>query len=479
VGIRFRKTIKLLPGLRLNLSGRGASVSLGARGFHYTVGPRGTRTTVSVPGTGLSWSEYRPYSKTPRRQQSIQATPYPAFSQTEAETRIESAPIDAIAARSTSELVPLLNELHRRWRLSRATMLAVILTISFGALSNEPVFFATALGLLLLIWPLSLLIDHQQKSLKLKYELDSDAQSRVNLLNDAFRLLSQCRAIWYVTSEALTNDRKHHAGASLLTTRTALRAQYGRPAVIRGNWKFPALSFPKQTLYFAPDAILVVSSNSVSALDYRDLDVSASARRFIEDSKPPTDANVVGQTWQYVNKNGGPDRRFASNRMLPVCLYGEIDFASAGGLNERLQCSQAETASSFVRALQLMQSDEEGEPATIVETSLALPDVTVLKLDPRTRLWALWAVSIMMTAAVTFAVEWIYPIERAVPAIQSALNSRQFVTARSDSNTREEAQVQTYRIAPSSPIPERPIPLPRPRPKNVDRPSLSQPMKLQ
>jgi hypothetical protein len=61
VGFRFRRSIRLAPGVRINLSRSGPSVSFGARGFHYTVGPKGTRTTVGLPGTGLSWTQYNRY----------------------------------------------------------------------------------------------------------------------------------------------------------------------------------------------------------------------------------------------------------------------------------------------------------------------------------------------------------------------------------------------------------------------------------
>ncbi len=54
MAIRFRKTIKLLPGLRINLSRTGISTSLGPKGA--TVNLRdGKRTlTTGLPGTGLS-----------------------------------------------------------------------------------------------------------------------------------------------------------------------------------------------------------------------------------------------------------------------------------------------------------------------------------------------------------------------------------------------------------------------------------------
>lgn len=54
MAIRFRRRIKLLPGVTMNVGKTAASVSFGVRGAHTTVGPTGTRTTAGIPGTGLS-----------------------------------------------------------------------------------------------------------------------------------------------------------------------------------------------------------------------------------------------------------------------------------------------------------------------------------------------------------------------------------------------------------------------------------------
>ena len=56
MGLRFRRTIKLFPGVRLNLSKSGVSTSIGVRGAHVTIGHGKTRSTVGVPGTGLSYT---------------------------------------------------------------------------------------------------------------------------------------------------------------------------------------------------------------------------------------------------------------------------------------------------------------------------------------------------------------------------------------------------------------------------------------
>src|SRR5262249_22193200 len=54
---RFRRSLKLLPGVRWNIGKNSTSVSFGGRGFTYTLGTRGSRTTVGIPGTGISTTQ--------------------------------------------------------------------------------------------------------------------------------------------------------------------------------------------------------------------------------------------------------------------------------------------------------------------------------------------------------------------------------------------------------------------------------------
>ena len=52
--LRFRRSVKLAPGVRLNFSGSGLSWTLGPRGASIGVGRNGTYLNSSIPGTGLS-----------------------------------------------------------------------------------------------------------------------------------------------------------------------------------------------------------------------------------------------------------------------------------------------------------------------------------------------------------------------------------------------------------------------------------------
>jgi hypothetical protein len=57
MGWRFRRSVKIAPGVRWNFGTRGSSWSIGPRGFKLNFSQRGVRRTVSIPGTGLSHSE--------------------------------------------------------------------------------------------------------------------------------------------------------------------------------------------------------------------------------------------------------------------------------------------------------------------------------------------------------------------------------------------------------------------------------------
>jgi Protein of unknown function (DUF4236) len=58
MGFRFRRSIRILPGLRLNIGKRDVSTSVGGRGHWITFGgKRAPTVTLGVPGTGLRYSQ--------------------------------------------------------------------------------------------------------------------------------------------------------------------------------------------------------------------------------------------------------------------------------------------------------------------------------------------------------------------------------------------------------------------------------------
>lgn len=56
MGFRFRRSIKVPPGIRVNIGKLGVSTSIGGRGAHITVGHRKVRKIVGITSSGLSYT---------------------------------------------------------------------------------------------------------------------------------------------------------------------------------------------------------------------------------------------------------------------------------------------------------------------------------------------------------------------------------------------------------------------------------------
>ena len=56
--VRIRKSVNIFPGVKLNFSKGGMSITVGRKGFHLNFSKRGVRQTVGLPGSGISESSY-------------------------------------------------------------------------------------------------------------------------------------------------------------------------------------------------------------------------------------------------------------------------------------------------------------------------------------------------------------------------------------------------------------------------------------
>ena len=56
MGTRFRRSVKICKGVKVNFSKSGASLSLGGRGNSFNFGSKGVKHTLGIPGSGISHS---------------------------------------------------------------------------------------------------------------------------------------------------------------------------------------------------------------------------------------------------------------------------------------------------------------------------------------------------------------------------------------------------------------------------------------
>ena len=56
MGLRFRRSVKICKGLRVNFNKNSWGISVGSRGYGYSFNSKGRRTKhIGIPGTGLSY----------------------------------------------------------------------------------------------------------------------------------------------------------------------------------------------------------------------------------------------------------------------------------------------------------------------------------------------------------------------------------------------------------------------------------------
>jgi len=56
--IRFHRQFTLFPGVKVNMSKTGMSITIGGKGFHLNFSKRGVMQTTNLPGKGLSHRSY-------------------------------------------------------------------------------------------------------------------------------------------------------------------------------------------------------------------------------------------------------------------------------------------------------------------------------------------------------------------------------------------------------------------------------------
>jgi hypothetical protein len=189
------------------------------------------------------------------------------------------------------------------------------------------------------------------RTIRIRYKLDEEAKAALASFYGSLTKVASAERIWNVTSTTSTWDYKRNAGASSLLTRSRVTLKTALPPLTRTPFKISALSFGGTKIFFLPDQILALDSGHYRGIPYPDLSASASLTSFIESGSVPQDAQIISHTWQYVRKDGGPDRRFSNNRQIPICRYGELYLVMGEGLDFQLQISSSGKAELCANAL--------------------------------------------------------------------------------------------------------------------------------
>ena len=160
--------------------------------------------------------------------------------------------------------------------------------------------------------------DSERRTARILYDVDDpEILERMAMISGVGEWLSRSSRVWHIYSAVQTGDWKHNAGASTIVKRTPTGCTRGTLPRIELNIEPWCVPVGPQRLLFLPDRMLVLEGSRFAGVPYEQLSVTVQRKRFVEEEAVPPDAPFVEHTWRFVNKSGGPDRRFANNRKFP------------------------------------------------------------------------------------------------------------------------------------------------------------------
>jgi hypothetical protein len=356
---RFRKSARLPLGFRLNASKSGLGFSWGFRGFRIGRDAKGrTVRTLSIPGTGvfnrqvISTARSRATFVTvnsrgvgyQRRTENLEPGLQP---ESDPQLQLDSVfhvPVSELAASDQSEFVARLNDNVSAFNPGR-----VLSVLSAFALLLVTSNFILGLVLFFLGLGLGIFVSKrfaESHTDEINFSLDQESAEQFRARQQALSVLASCVRIWVVNTSASNADAKRNAGAYALISRGP--AAVGNLPTKGFKCSLPILSIRANNivLHFLPDQVLIYTGQ-YGSISYAQLLIEVRSTRFSETEPIPGDSRRIDTTWQYVNKSGGPDRRFNNNRQIPVLEYGEVTFRTATGLRMILQTSSSEKAKAF------------------------------------------------------------------------------------------------------------------------------------
>ena len=354
----IRKSIKFGP-VRFNISKSGIGISSGIRGARISTGPRGTYINMGRNGVYYrkKIDESIPINRSIPQQSHFEIN-------IASDGGIPTAHVKELIESSNTELLSQINS--RIQQPTYALLIGLVSIIVAGGFALSVliipsnliiielslIFIAFTIGVtgLYLAWG-----TNQQEKLArlttLQYNLDEDVNSAFIELQNASNELTKTVRIWRVTSRKANWDWKRNAGASSLITRGRITVGRSTPPFLQTQIKVYSFSLGSMQLFFLPDQIFVFQNGKYGAVSYNSLEIHAYSTRYIESEGVPNDLKILDYTWQYVRKDGGPDRRFSSNRQIPIVQYGQLKLTSQTGMNLHFHVSNLSLAQHFSKAL--------------------------------------------------------------------------------------------------------------------------------
>ncbi len=369
MGWSYRKRIKIIPGVHLNISKRGISTTIGVRGASVNFSSSGTRVNTSIMGFSNSYnisnSRRRSNETASRPQNNFNPEPY--FSD-----NIFSAEVHEITSQNMQGIKESIIMAQNQKHELRKDLSKIEITLTFTK-TKKTISYILLYGFINKKIPNNLNIDIKAQReaiiqtknqiensiVNLEIDFDLDIKRKFDQLYQAFVRLTTSRKIWDITSAHYQDRVATRSSANTLVKRIDVNFSVRSLPFIKSEYQ--ALYFKNANgadLYFYPTFVVMYTNDSNFAIiGIDELHLFQSNVRFTETSAVPSDSKIIDRTWAKVNRNGTRDKRFKNNFQIPVVRYGTIQLKTRTGLNEEYQFSNLEFTEAFGKAFRDYQAE--------------------------------------------------------------------------------------------------------------------------
>lgn len=309
MGFRFRKSINLGKGFRINMSKTGPGFSWGGKGFRITRTAGGKiRGSAYIPGTGLSYQKEfsNPLDsvfKGEKKSSPKTTGPREDFSTKSYDLDFKNIKSDA--------LEEVLTKTGKTYPLRMPGLLVFIAGIILT-------FIQPYLVIVAIIGAIMYFYKKGTDEIKVDYDFEGDAKDEYDLTNKLLEGILESDAVWLVREMERDNDD------NIIISRESLAIKNDIEGPLDTNVKVKSLAAKNFTMSFLPDCLLLYQDGDYRALSYENLKIDLRAETFLEEEKIP-DATLISKSFLHVNKDGTPDKRYKDNPELYLVDYGILE----------------------------------------------------------------------------------------------------------------------------------------------------------
>lgn len=207
MGFRYRKSINLGGGFRINISKSGVGYSFGTKGYRITKTAKGTiRRTASIPGTGISFVDETPSKRKSKKHisnsPSSQSTDVPPEIICYDTKEITNAKASELRS---AELDLILTTAQKSLTYNRISNIGIGVSLFLGF--GYPLFF-----LALIFFCICKILVQLKGRVELDYVIDSEQEELVKEHMKPILNLTSSKKVWRIVQSSKVLNRKYAAG---------------------------------------------------------------------------------------------------------------------------------------------------------------------------------------------------------------------------------------------------------------------------